>query len=98
MGRNRLVMIIDPEADSRSSVAGLLRDAPFAVVADAGYDEDAAAIAAEAQPEIVLAAVEEPVEDALRTIGQIAATLPQAVIVGYSSSRTRSIVSLPMMG
>ena len=85
MGRNRLVMIIDPEADSRSSVAGLLRDAPFAVVAGAGYGEDAAAIAAEAQPEIVVAAVEEPVEDALRTIGQLTATLPQAVIVGYSS-------------
>ncbi|MCZ6706457.1 MAG: hypothetical protein O7A71_00725, partial [Chloroflexi bacterium] len=75
MGRNRLLMILDADAKSRERTADLLRDAPYAVVADTDYGREAHAIAEETQPELLLAAIEHPIEDSLRTVQEIASSL-----------------------
>ena len=54
MGRNRLVMVADPDPASRAHTVDLLRDAPYAVVADTDHGREASLIASETQPEVVL--------------------------------------------
>jgi pilus assembly protein CpaE len=85
MGRNRLVMVADPNRESRTHAVELLRDAPYAVVADTDHGREASSIAAQTQPEIVLVAVEEPLEPALATIDEIRQLLPDCQVIVYSS-------------
>ena len=84
MGRNRLVMVADPDAESRAQTVELLRGAPYAVVADTDLGREASLIATETQPEILLVAVEDPLEPALQTIEEIRARLPRCEVVIYS--------------
>ena len=85
MGRNRLLMILDADAKSRERTVDLLRDAPYAVVADTDYGREAHAIAEETQPELLLAAIEHPIDDSLRTVQEIASSLSACEVVVYSS-------------
>jgi pilus assembly protein CpaE len=84
MGRNRLVVVIDPDADSRAQTVDVLRDAPYAVIGEAGYGAEATSLVAETQPEVVLIAVSEPVENGLQTIESLAETYPGTPLVTYS--------------
>lgn len=84
MGRNRLVMVIDDDAQSRAQVEALLQQAPVAIVADSGYGPEAETLAAEVRPEVVLASIEQPAEKAIETLKAVRAALPEAQIVAYS--------------
>lgn len=92
MGRNRLVMVVEPDPGARTELMDLLRDAPYAVVADSGFGQEAVGIAADAQPEIVLAAVNEPVDEALATIEQLIAALPTVQVVAYSDASDMRVI------
>ena len=46
MGRKRLAMIIDQQPDARRDLEAMLESAGLVVVADAGYGEEASAVAA----------------------------------------------------
>ena len=85
MGRYRLVMVADADAELRARTVDLLRDAPYAVVTDTDHGREASLIASETQPELVLVAVEEPIDPALQTIHEISQHLPDCQIVVYSS-------------
>ncbi len=84
MERKRLLLVIDPDADSRAQTVDLLRDAPYAVIGETGYGADAAGVVADTQPEIVLVAVDEPLELGLRTIEEIALAFPETPMISYS--------------
>ena len=85
MGRKRMVMIIDPDPASRAELEALLKGAPLAVVADSGYGVEASSLAEETHPDLVLAAVEAPVDRALQTIQAVMGIVPESPIIGYSS-------------
>ena len=84
MGRNRLVMVIDDNVESRAQVEALLQQAPVAIVADSGYGPEAQTLAAEVRPEVVLASIEAPAEAAIATLKAVREVLPEAQIVAYS--------------
>ncbi len=86
MEGNRTVLIVDPDPESRARAAELAGTAPSTVVVEASYGSGALALAFETRPDVVLAAVEEPVAKALRALGEIAAALPDTPIVAYSHS------------
>jgi len=68
MGRNPLVMIIDEDPIYRQELQAMLTPARLAVVADCGYGVEAASLAEELKPDLILASVEEPIGRAIQTI------------------------------
>ena len=84
MKRDRTVLIVDPDPDSRARTAALTETAPHTVVVEARYGSGALALAFETRPDVILAAVEEPVDEALRALAEIAAGLTDTPIVAYS--------------
>lgn len=92
MGRNPLVMIIDEDPIFRQELQAMLGPARLAVVADCGYGVEAASLAEELKPDLILAAVEDPIVRAVQTIEAVRGIRPNAPVIAYSSSTDLSIV------
>lgn len=92
MGRNRQVMVIDGDPRSREEVETLLKGAPVAIVADAGYGVEAGSLAEELRPELIVAAVEAPVDRAIQTLRAVRDILPDCQIITYSSLTDLAVV------
>ena len=84
MARNPRVIIIDQDQVARSEVQKMLALSGFAVLGEAGYGIEAVSLAKEAEPDVIVIAVEEPVVRALQTVEAVADLLPQSPIVAYS--------------
>ena len=93
MGRNRRVMIIDESAESRDSIEAMLRGQPLAVVADSGYGIEASMMAKDIKLELVLAALEDPLDDAVQTIRTVSELLPNSQLVVYSGLDYDDVIS-----
>jgi pilus assembly protein CpaE len=89
-------MIIDQDASYRQEVQALLAPARLAVVADCGYGIEAASLAEETRPDLVLVAVEEPVARAVQTIKAVRDIRPTAPIIAYSSVTELRVVRQAM--
>ncbi len=92
MGRNRLVLIVDEDPAARANLAAMLKGAPLAVVADCGYGVEAGALAEETRPDLIIAAVEEPVARAVQTLRAMRSILPRTPIVVHTSVTDMSVV------
>jgi pilus assembly protein CpaE len=92
MGRNPLVMIIDEDPIFRQELQAMLTPARLVVVADCGYGIEAASLAEELKPDLILAAVEDPVARAVQTIEAVRGIRPNAPVIAYSSSTDLNIV------
>ena len=92
MGRNPLVMIIDEDAIFRQELQGMLTPARLAVVADCGYGVEAASLAEELKPDLILASVEEPVARAIQTIEAVRAIRPNSPVIAYSSTTELPVI------
>ena len=84
MGRNHLLMIIDEDAERRAAVAEMVRSGPYAIAADCGYGVEAITLAAEARPQVILAAVDAPVARAIQTVKSLRLKEGAAPIIVYS--------------
>ncbi len=96
MGRNPLVMIIDQDARQREEVQAMLTPARLAVVADCGYGIEAASLAEETHPDLVLISLEEPLPRAIQTIKAVRDIRPDAPVVAYSSVTELRVVRQAM--
>lgn len=96
MGRNPLVMIIDEDPIFRQELQGMLTPARLAVVADCGYGVEAASLAEELRPDLILASIEEPVARAIQTIEAVRGIRPDAPVIAYSSSTELHLVRQAM--
>ena len=96
MGRNPLVMIIDEDAIFRQELQGMLTPARLAVVADCGYGVEAASLAEELKPDLILASIEEPVARAIQTVEAVRSIRPEAPVIAYSSSTELPLVRQAM--
>jgi pilus assembly protein CpaE len=85
-------MIIDEDTVFRQELQAMLTPARLAVVAECGYGVEAASLAEELKPDLILAAVEDPVARAVQTIEAVRGILPSAPVIAYSSSTELSIV------
>jgi pilus assembly protein CpaE len=78
MGRNHQILLVDPDVDHRAQLKSMLGTLSAAVVGEAAYGIEAARLAAELQPDIVLVRVEEPLAVSLRTLELVQAAAPRA--------------------
>ena len=69
----------------------------FAVLGEAGYGIEAVSLAKEAEPDVVVVAIEEPVVRALQTVEAVADLLPQSPIVAYSSIKEPGSIRKAML-
>jgi pilus assembly protein CpaE len=84
MARNPPLLLVDANSDHRALVRQLLSGLPYAVMGEASYGVEAARLATELQPEIVLVHIEEPLALAFRTLEVVQEAAPLAVPVVIS--------------
>ena len=84
MGRNPPVLIVDADADHCAMLRQVFASMPYAVVGDASYGVEAAHLAGQLQPEIILMHVEEPLALAFRTLEVLQEAAPYATPVVVS--------------
>lgn len=92
MPRNPLVMLVDENVPLRQELQAMLAPAKLAVVADCGYGVEAASLAEETHPDVVLVAIAEPHARALQTVEAIRAIAPDTPIVAYAANPDFRIV------
>jgi pilus assembly protein CpaE len=85
MARNPKVIIVDGNLEARSELHKMLALAHVAVLGEAGYGVDAQTLVEDAQPDVALVGVEEPVARGLQTVEALSASYPNLPIVVYSS-------------
>jgi pilus assembly protein CpaE len=97
MARNPRVIVIDQDQVARSEVQKMLALSGFAVLGEAGYGIEAVSLAKEAEPDVVIISIEEPVVRALQTVEAVADLLPQSPIVAYSSIKDPASIRKAML-
>jgi len=85
MSRNPKVIVIDQDPSSRAETQRMLALSGFAVMGAAGYGMEAITLAKETDPQIIVAALEEPIARSLQTIESVADVLPTVPIIAYST-------------
>lgn len=85
MARNPKVIIVDGNLEARSELHKMLALAHVAVLGEAGYGVDAQTLVEDAQPDVALVGVEEPVARGLQTVEALSASYPNLPIIVYSS-------------
>ena len=85
MSRGPQVLVVDPDRESAVEVQKLLQLAGISVAGAAGYGVEAYVQAHQAQPDVVLMRVEEPLARPMQTLSQIAEGMPDLPIVVVSS-------------
>ena len=92
MSNDRPLMVIDPDATSRSELLQLLEGAPLSLVGESGYGVEAISLAQEAQPALIIVAVERPVGRALQTIRAVADLRPDSDILVHTSVSDMKVI------
>jgi len=96
MPRNPLVMIVDENVPFRQELQAMLAAAKLAVVADCGYGVEAASLAEETRPDVVLGAIAEPHLRAIQTIEAIRGLVPETPIIAYAANLDFRVVRQAM--
>jgi CheY-like chemotaxis protein len=78
MGRNRRVLIADPDPNSQGRTVGMVRDLPYALIAAMDHGHEASAT----HPAVVLVAVEEPLGAGMPTVATIRQRVPRCPVIG----------------
>src|SRR3972149_7018771 len=97
MARNPRVAIIDQDSNSRAEIQKMLALSGFAVLGEAGYGIEAVSLAKEAEPDVIVIALEEPVIRVLQTVEAVADLLPQSPVVAYSSIKDPASIRKAML-
>ncbi len=84
MQQLRTAIVIDNDADRRAATTALLADAPVDLVSDCPHGVQASAQTAVVQPNVVLAAVTEPLDDTIATLQAIVDQCPHTHIIAYT--------------
>ena len=96
MSRNPKVIIVDQDPSSRAETQRMLALSGFAVMGAAGYGMEAITLAKETDPQVVIAALEEPIARSLQTIESVADVLPTVPIIAYSTISDPSTIRKAM--
>jgi pilus assembly protein CpaE len=83
---NIRAMVIDEDAAHRQELEALLAGERIPVVASCGYGVQAASLADETRPDVVLIAVAEPAARAFQVVDSIRSALPATPLLAYSAN------------
>ncbi len=92
MSRTPRIMIVDEDEPYRQELEAMVTPSRIAVVAESGHGIQALSLAEETRPDLVLAAVGEPVSRGVQTITALRAALPDVPVIAYSASVELSVV------
>ena len=87
MARVPAVLIVDQDQDSRFEIKRLVKECHLDIGGEAAFGTEAVAMAVERKPDVILVAVNQPIERPLQTLSSLAAALPETPIIVYSRSR-----------
>lgn len=87
MARVPAVLIVDQDQDSRFEMKRLVKECHLDIGGEAAFGTEAVAMAVERKPDVILVAVNQPIERPLQTLSSLAAALPETPIIVYSRSR-----------
>jgi pilus assembly protein CpaE len=90
-------VVIGQEPNSRAEVQKMLALSGFAVLGEAGYGMEAMTLARQAEPDVIVIAIEEPIIRALQTVEAMVDLLPKSPVVGYSSVRDPNAMRKAML-
>jgi pilus assembly protein CpaE len=90
-------VVIGQEPNSRAEVQKMLALSGFAVLGEAGYGMEAMTLARQAEPDVIVIAIEEPLIRALQTVEAMVDLLPKSPVVGYSSVRDPNAMRKAML-
>jgi pilus assembly protein CpaE len=90
-------VVIGQEPNSRAEVQKMLALSGFAVLGEAGYGMEAMTLARQAEPDVVVIAIEEPLIRALQTVEAMVDLLPRSPVVGFSSIRDPNAMRKAML-
>lgn len=86
MAENLRVLVVDEDPDSRVATRKALQRAGFQIAGEAGFGTQAVSLSLESTPDVILIAVEEPVQRPLETAEALANAAPDTPILMYSST------------
>ena len=92
MEATRSVMIIDEDPAFRAELAAMVKPAHWEAEAASGYGVEAASLAEEKRPQLVLTAVQAPEVRAIRTIRSIREVLPDTPVIAYSEITEMAVI------
>lgn len=87
MARVPAVLIVDQDQDSRFEMKRLVKECHLDIGGEAALGTEAVAMAVERKPDVILVAVNQPIERPLQTLSSLAAALPETPVIVYSRSR-----------
>ncbi len=87
MARVPAVLIVDQDPDSRFDMKRLVKECHLDIGGEVAFGTEAVAMAVERKPDVILVAVNQPIERPLQTLSSLAAALPETPIIVYSRSR-----------
>lgn len=87
MAKTPSAIVIDQDIQARFEMRQIVRATGLQVAGEAAYGQEALTAAGETRPDIIIIAVNEPMERALQTIESLQTLLPDTPVVVYSDSK-----------
>lgn len=96
MSTSPMIMIVDEDLTFREELQHQLVSWRVPVVAVSGYGIEASAVVEESKPDLILAAIEDPVARAVQTIESLRTTYPDIPVVAYTSHNDLAVARRAM--
>lgn len=87
MAKTPSAMVVDQNIQARFEMKQIIRASGLTVGAESGFGIEAVTLAGDTRPDIILVAVNEPMERPLQTVEQLLSVYPDTPVVIYSESR-----------
>ena len=87
MAKTPSAMVVDQDIQVRFEMKQIIKASGLTVGAESGYGIEAVTRAGETRPDVILVAVNEPMERPLQTVEQLLSVFPDTPVVIYSESR-----------
>jgi pilus assembly protein CpaE len=91
------VFVVDQDPEARYQIEQMVPETGFVVSGQSGLGTDAVAQATDAQPDMILCAMREPLARVVQTIEALSRALPDTPVVAYSDSAELDIVRKAMV-
>jgi pilus assembly protein CpaE len=90
-------LIVDQDVQARYEMKQVVRACGLTLAGECGYGVEALSAANEARPDVIIVAVNEPVERPLQTVDALLSLLPETPVVVYSDAKDLETVRRAML-
>lgn len=87
MAKTPAALVIDQDVQARFEIKQVIKACGLTVAGESSFGIDAVSQATETRPDVIIIAVNEPMERALQTVESLLSLLPDTPVIVYSESR-----------